>query len=121
MFDSATIDDRKYLDPVFLEYGMEVYSGEYIDMLRAENIELKRLGKRSYNIVPQSGFQENVLTSLADIVICGGVRGAGKTAIGLIGGFYYAENPDVNLYGFRRFEADVKRGIWKSCKPLFTH
>ena len=42
-----------------------------------------------------------------------------NTAISLIGAYYYADNPDVNMYGFRRFEADVKRGIYKSCKPLF--
>ena len=119
MTQQTVIDERKYLDPVFLEYGMEVYTNEYIEMLREENLELKRKGKRSYNLVPQAGFQEKVLTSLADIVICGGVRGAGKTAVGLIGAMEYADNPDVNLYGFRRFEADVKRGIWKSCKP--TH
>ena len=119
MIDSASIDEKKYLDPVFLEHGVEVYSHEYMDILRKENLELKQKGKRSYNLVPQTGFQEKVLTSMADIVICGGVRGAGKTAVGLIGAFYYADNPDVSLYGFRRYENDVKRGIWKSCKPLF--
>lgn len=113
------IDESKYLDPVFLEYGMEVYSRDYIELLRTENLELKKKGKRSYNLIPQAGFQEKVLTSEADLVICGGVRGAGKTAVGLIGSFFYAENPDVSLYGFRRYENDVKRGIWKSCKPLF--
>ena len=119
MTQQTVIDERKFLDPVFLEFGMEVYSNEYIESLRQENLELKRKGKRSYNLIPQAGFQEKVLTSLADIVICGGVRGAGKTAVGLIGAMEYADNPDVNLYGFRRFEADVKRGIWKSCKPIF--
>ena len=119
MTPQTVIDERQYLDPVFLQYGVEAYSSEYINSLREENLDLKRKGKRSYNIVPQAGFQEKVLTNLADIVICGGVRGAGKTAIGLIGAFYYADNPDVNLYGFRRYENDVKRGIWKSCKPLF--
>lgn len=108
-----------HLDPVFLEYGMEVYTYEYIEELRKENLELKRKGKRIYNIVPQAGFQEKVLTSEADIVICGGARGAGKTAVSLIGAMAYSENPDINMYGFRRYEADVKRGIWKSCKPLF--
>ena len=34
MTDTSSIDERKYLDPVFLKYGMEVYSTEYIDMLR---------------------------------------------------------------------------------------
>lgn len=117
----TVIDDSKNLDPVFLEYGMEVYTYDYVEQLRKENLEIKRKGDaaRLWNIVPQAGFQEKVLTSLADIVICGGARGSGKTAISLIGAYRYADNPDVNLYGFRRYEADVRRGIWKSCKPLF--
>ena len=41
MTDTATIDERQYLDPVFLKYGMEVYAPEYIDLLRKENLELK--------------------------------------------------------------------------------
>lgn len=119
MTPQNAIGDRQYLDPVFLEYGMEVYTNEYIEELRKENLELKRSGKRSYNLVPQAGFQENVLTNEADIIICGGVRGAGKTAVGLIGALPYSDNPDINMYGFRRFEADVKRGIWKSAKQIF--
>lgn len=114
-----TETDTKYLDPVFLKYGQEVYTYEYAEKLRKENLDLKRTGKRLWNIIPQAGFQEKVLTSRADIVICGGSRGSGKTSCSLIGAFYYADNPDVNMYGFRRFEADVKRGIWKSCKPIF--
>ena len=119
MQTQATIDESKYLDPVFLSMGMEVYSYEYAEMLRKENLELKRKGKRLYNIIPQAGFQEKVLTSMADIVICGGSRGSGKSAVSLIGALYYADNPDVAMYGFRRLENDVKRGIWKSCKPIF--
>lgn len=119
MMAQVTERDTSVLDPVFLEYGMEVYTYEHIEALRRENLDLKREGKRLWNIIPQSGFQENVLVSKADITICGGSRGAGKTACSLIGAFYYADNPDVNMYGFRRYEADVKRGIWKSCKPIF--
>ena len=119
MNHTKAIDERDYLDPVFLKYGMEVYSYDLVEHLRKENLEAKRLGKRIWDIVPQAGFQEKVLTNPADIVVCGGVRGAGKTAVSLIGALYYADNPDVNMYGFRRLEADVKRGIWKSCKPLF--
>lgn len=113
------IPEKDFLDPVFLEYGMEVYSHELIDRFRKENLDAKRKGKRIWNLVPQAGFQEKVLTSMADITICGGVRGAGKTAASLIGALYYADNPDVSMYGFRRLEADVKRGIWRSCKPLY--
>ena len=62
----TNIADRKYLDPDFLAVGMEVYTYEYIEELRKQNLELKRLGKRSYNLVPQAGFQEKVLTNEAD-------------------------------------------------------
>ena len=111
--------EAKNLDPVFLEYGMEVYNYDYIESLRKENLELKRYGKRSYNLIPQAGFQEQVLTNNADIKIIGGSRGSGKTAVSLIGAMRYADNPDINMYGFRRFEADVKRGIWKGAKQIF--
>lgn len=119
MANSYIIDDNKNLDPVFLQYGMEVYTNEYAESIRKENIEIKKRGGRIYNLIPQKGFQEKVLTSKADLVICGGSRGSGKTAISLLGAYYYIYNPDVNMYGFRRLEADVKRGIYKSCKPLF--
>ena len=70
------IDNPKaFLDPVFMKYGVEVYSYEYAELMRKENLELKKKGRRIYNILPQAGFQEKVLTSKADIVICGGSRG----------------------------------------------
>lgn len=113
------IDDRKYLDPVFLQYGMEVYSYEYVEELRKENLELKKKGRRIYNMIPQSGFQENVLTNEADIKIVGGSRGGGKSFSSLFGACLYFDNPDINMYGFRRYENDVKRGIWKTAKQVF--
>ena len=122
MAEIEVIENKiEHLDPVFIEYGMEVYTQDYIETLRKENLEIKKKGDaaRLWNIVPQAGFQEKVLTNMADIIICGGARGSGKTAVSLIGAYYYADNPDANLYGFRRFENDVKRGIWKSCKPIF--
>lgn len=119
MVTNEVQDNKDFLDPVFLKYGVEVYSNEYIQKVREENLDAKRKGKRVWSIVPQEGFQEKVLTNEADIKIIGGSRGSGKTAISLIGAFYYADNPDVNMYGFRRLEADVKRGIYKSSKPIF--
>jgi hypothetical protein len=115
----TSTDERQYLDPVFLEYGMEVYTYDHIEALRKENLELKQKGKRIYNLIPQAGFQEKVLTNEADIIICGGRRGAGKTFVSLFGALDYAENPDINMYGFRRFENDVRRGIWRSSKQVF--
>ena len=113
------IDERTYLDPVFLQYGREVYTYDYVERIREENLDLKRRGKRSYNLTPQAGFQEQVLTSLADIVICGGRRGAGKSAVALMGALPYSDNPEVAMYGFRRYEDDVRRGIWKTAKQIF--
>ncbi len=70
--------DREYLDPVFLEYGMEVYTYEFVQKLRRENLELKRNGKKINNLIPQAGFQEQVMLQTADIQIIGGKRGGGK-------------------------------------------
>lgn len=118
MIDVANKEVNTF-DPVFQDYGMQVYSYEYIENLRHENLELKKRGKRTYNLIPQAGFQEIVLTNEADIKIIGGSRGSGKTAVSLIGALPYSENPDIAMYGFRRFENDVKRGIWKSAKQIF--
>ena len=55
---AAIIDERLYLDPVFLNLGVEVYTNEYANLLRNENLDLKRKGQRIWNIVPQQGFQD---------------------------------------------------------------
>ncbi len=78
MNKETAINERDCLDPVFLEYGMEVYTYDYIEQLRKENLELKKRGKRSYNLIPQAGFQEEVLSNGADLKIIGGSRGSGK-------------------------------------------
>lgn len=112
--------DRQFLDPVFLQYGQEVYTYSYIEKLRKENVCLKRENKPLYNLIPQKGFQERVLLTDAEIKIIGGKRGGGKTAIGLIEALPYISNPLVRMYGFRKLEDDVKRGIWRSSEGIFT-
>jgi hypothetical protein len=42
-----------------------------------------------------------------------------NTWLGLFEALPYIYNPDVNMYGFRKFEDDVKRGIWKSSKQVY--
>lgn len=69
---------EKYLDPVFAKMGQKVYTYEYIEKLRKENLQLKKDGKPIYNLIPQKGFQEKVLLTQADIKIVGGKRGGGK-------------------------------------------
>ena len=112
-------DDSKWLDPVFLKHGLKVYRYEYIQELRKENLELKRNGKKITNLIPQSGFQEETLAIDADIKIIGGKRGGGKTWVGLFEFLPYIFNPDVNGYGFRKFEDDIARGIWRSSKQVY--
>lgn len=112
--------DRQFLDPVFLQYGQEVYTYKYIEQLRRENVRLKKENKTLYNLIPQKGFQEKVLLADAEIKIIGGKRGGGKTAVGLIEALPYISNPLVRMYGFRKLEDDVKRGIWRSSEGIFT-
>ena len=52
--------EDKYIDPVFAKVGKRVYTYEYIEKLRKENLQLKKDGKPIYNLIPQKGFQENV-------------------------------------------------------------
>lgn len=111
--------DDKNLDPVFLKFGKKVYTYKYIDALRKENLQLKKDGKPIYNLIPQKGFQEKVLLTQADIKVVGGKRGGGKTWLALFEALPYMFNPDVNMYGFRKYEDDVKRGIWKSSKQVY--
>ncbi len=73
-----TIDTEKYLDPVFLRHGQRVYTYDLVERIREDNLGRKKDGRRIFNMCPQAGFQEKVLTTQADIKIVGGKRGGGK-------------------------------------------
>ena len=109
------------LDPVFASVGMEIYTYEYVENLRRENLERKKNGQRLYNLIPQKGFQEDMMNIDADIKIIGGKRGLGKTFIGLYDALPYIFNPEVSMYGFRKYEDDVARGIWKSSFQVYRY
>jgi len=94
-------DDSIYLDPVFNSVGQKVYSYEFIEKLREENLERKTEGKRVLNLVPQKGFQERVCIADADLVIAGGRKGGGK-AISV-------DSQVVTPFGMRRY-GDLKIG-----------
>ena len=71
------------LDPVFASVGQRVFTNSYVEELRQENLDIKR-GRRKRsktgtlnNLIPQKGFQEQVLLCDADIKIIGGRRGGG--------------------------------------------
>jgi len=111
--------ESKYYDPVFLKYNLKVYSNEYAQELREKNLELKMKGRAIRNLIPQEGFQEEVCCADADLLIIGGKKGGGKSWVALYKALPFIFNPDVSMYAFRKFEDDVKRGPWKSSKPIF--
>lgn len=73
MSKTTEILDKQYLDPVFLEHGIEVYTYEYFDKLRND----KKLRKRI--IAPNPGSQEKALACESDLIIYTGLRGVGKS------------------------------------------
>ena len=94
------INDNCY-DPVFLKFGKKVYTYDYIEKLRKENLQLKKDGKPINNLIPQKGFQEKVLLTQADIKIVGGKRGGGKATS--------VNSLIVTPWGYRRL-GDLKVG-----------
>ena len=119
VMDRKAEDLSGYIDPVFASVGATVYSNELAKKIREENLKLKTQGKRIWDLIPQEGFQERVCLADADLVICGGKKGGGKTWVSLYKSLYYIHNPDVAMYAFRRLEDDVRRGPWKASKPIF--
>lgn len=113
------LNEAVYLDPVFADFGMEVYSNEFAEKLRAHNIELKKHNRRVWNLIPQAGFQENVLLCDASIQIVGGKRGGGKSFITLYGALPYVLQPNARAYAFRKYKEDVENSIWKTSKDVF--
>lgn len=107
-------------DRVFLSLGVNVVSTDHIASLREENLRLAERSETSYNVIPQEGFQEQVLINEADILIIGGKRGGGKTFIMLSSPLYNMDHPNFICTGFRREEDDIKRGMWKESKVLYN-
>jgi len=100
--------------------GQEIYSYEFIEGIREENVSLGHKHSKRYNICPQAGFQEQVMTCEADVMIIGGRRGSGKTACMLQTPLYNIENPMFTCKGFRKEEGDIAEGLAKTAKQLYT-
>lgn len=71
-------------------------------------------------IIPQDGFQENVLSSPADIQIIGGSRGAGKSSCLLMEGLRTEHHPRANSIIIRREKGDLKGGLVKDSETYFS-
>lgn len=106
-------------DPVFAKFGVEVYTNEYAEQLREENEKLPK-GTRIYNIIPSAGFQENVLTCEADVMIIGGARGGGKSYVMELSPLYNIHVPMFTCNGFRKEENDILNGLWNTSKYIYT-
>lgn len=83
-----------------------------------ETVEEKKEVKK---IRPQEGFQEEFLTSDADIVIGGGGAGGGKSYALLFKPLYYIDDPKFRCTIFRRNRVQVKNagGLWDDSKDLY--
>lgn len=102
MMTRAEILNKKYLDPDFLDFGMEVYTYEYVDSLR-NNKEARKI-----TIIPNKGSQEEVLACDSDVVIFAGLRGSGKSALLCMNSYHGIENPHFTGMIFRREINDAK-------------
>ena len=73
------------------------------------------------NIQPQAGFQEQFLSSEADIVIGGGAAGVGKTFAELIEPLRHHDNGDFGCVIFRRTypQITLEGGLWDSSKDIY--
>ena len=74
-------------------------------------------------IKPQPGFQEQFLSSEADVVFGGGAAGAGKSFALLIEPLRHIDNPGFTPVFFRRTTKQIRTpgGIWETGKDLFKH
>lgn len=72
-------------------------------------------------IKPQEGFQEQFLTSTADITIGGGAAGVGKTFALLLEPLRHRNNPDFGAVIFRRTYAQIEMegGLWDKSGMLY--
>lgn len=72
-------------------------------------------------ISPQPGFQENFLSSRADIVIGGGSAGAGKSFALLMEPLRHSGNGGFQAVIFRRTIPQIKNsgGLWDTSKELY--
>jgi len=100
--------------------GQEVYSNEYAQMVRDDNVVRAKQMMPIFNFLPQSGFQEDVLTCEADVKMVGGRRGSGKSGVMTLEPMYYIDNPLFRSYGFRKEENDVRQGLANTARLFYS-
>jgi hypothetical protein len=77
----------------------------------------------SIDIRPQPGFQEDFLSSPADIVIGGGSAGAGKTFALLLESARHRDVADFGAVIFRKTYPEITQegGLWDECFKIFPY
>lgn len=72
-------------------------------------------------IRPQDGFQEEFVSSSADIVIGGGAAGAGKTFSLTLEPLYHVHNPGFGGVIFRRTSPQIRSegGLWDTSNEIY--
>lgn len=95
----------EYCDNITMN-GFPVLTPDSITKLRRRNSKT--------DIIAQRGGQENSLRSMADITICGGNRGGGKTIVLLMEGLKDAKKPGFNGLILRNERDDLTDIINKS-------
>jgi hypothetical protein len=70
---------------------------------------------------PQQGFQENALSTPADIAILGGAAGVGKTHVLLMESVRNVQNKDFGAVFFRRTYAQIEMegGLWDKSTAIY--
>lgn len=108
------------IDEILSNDGVTVYSNEFAKRLNEENLDRVKRGEPIRKIIPQAGFQEEVLTNEADILIIGGRRGGGKSLVMLLVPIPYIKNPLFKAYAYRKEEDDLTRGLWTTSEKIYT-
>lgn len=102
METQTEINDKDFLDPVFLERGQEVYTYEYVESLRTD----KRM--KGKIVVPYRGSQEKALSCTSDLLFYVGLRGVGKSAVLCMGAYDSIEHPSFSGMILRKEINDAK-------------
>lgn len=116
------IDEKGHIIEGMLwrDLSAPVYDRAYIEAIQAENAEKARKKESITNFAPQPGFQEKVLDCEADVIVCGGRRGGGKSFIMSMLPLYEVWNQAFTGYGFRKEEKDITKGLWNTSKIVYN-
>jgi len=73
------------------------------------------------DIIAQEGMQEAVLLSDADITICGGNRGGGKSFVILLDILYDCGNPNFSAMVIRKETSELAKGLFAEASKIYPH